>query len=384
MAKRIVFVNQATGYLTIDVINEFAEEFDEVALITGSIRIQERPLDSSVRVSYITKYNRGSAFKKALSWIIGTIQIYFLLILKYKNFEKFFFTIPPTAYLIALCLKSQYSITVFDLYPEALKAFGLREKDLLYKWWSAKNRRIFSGAHKVYTLSKNLEYEIKKYSPIVDIHVIENWSAFSGYKPLKKEHNRFRNDVELKGKFVIQYSGNIGITHNVETLVEVAKKLKHHKDLIFQIIGRGERSNVIQALIKRDELSNCQILPFRKDDDLFESLCAADLAVITLDNKTSDISLPSKLYNIIAAGLPIMAIAPSNSALSEIVSNFKIGRTFKNEEIREMCEFILKLKDDEVLKQRMISNTLEASRKFTFKNASMYLMHYLEKNPTIN
>ena len=140
----------------------------------------------------------------------------------------------------------------------------------------------------------------------------------------------------------------------------------------------------IQDLIEKYELTNCQLLSFRKDADLYESLCAADLAVITLDNKTSDISLPSKLYNIIAAGLPIMAIAPSNSALSEIVSTFEIGRTFKKEEIREMCEFILKLKDDEVLKQKMILNTYEASRKFTCKNASMYLMHYLEKNPTIN
>jgi len=380
MGRKIVFINQATGYLTIDIINEFAKEFDEVALITGSIRIQDKPLESSVIISYIIRYNRGSALKKALSWLIGTVQIHILLLLKYRNFEKFFFTIPPTAYLFTSYFKYHYSVTIFDLYPEALKVYGLSERNILYTWWSAKNKRVFSGAHKVYTLSENMEHNIKQYSPDADVHVIANWSAFSGNKPLKKEHNKFCKDKRLDGKFVVQYSGNIGMTHNVETLIEVAKKLKHHEDLAFQIIGRGERSHIIKNLMDMDELTNCQLLPFRKDEDLYESLCAADLAVITLDDKTSDISLPSKIYNIIAAGLPVMAIAPFNSALSEMVAAYQIGKAFEKEEISAMCEFILELKNNLDLKQELILNTLEASRNFTCENASMYLKTYLNKD----
>ncbi|MGQ3088141.1 hypothetical protein, partial [Flavobacterium sp.] len=83
--KKIVFINQATGYLTIDIINEFAKDYDEVALIAGSIRVQDIPLDRKVKWSKITKYDRGNPKKKFLSWLIGTIQIFFLLLFRYRR-----------------------------------------------------------------------------------------------------------------------------------------------------------------------------------------------------------------------------------------------------------------------------------------------------------
>jgi hypothetical protein len=204
MPRKIVFINQATGYLTIDVINEYAKEFDEVALITGSIRVQDTPLNHKVKVSRITRYNRGSTFRKALSWMKGTIQIFFLLKFRYRDFEKFFYTIPPTAYLLALNYKSVFSIMIFDLYPEALKANGFTERSVLYKWWSRKNRQIFPIAHRVFTLSENMKSRVLEYSPDTDVRIIPNWSAFSELTPVDKNKNIIIQREGLKGKFIIQ------------------------------------------------------------------------------------------------------------------------------------------------------------------------------------
>jgi len=377
LGRNIVFINQATGYLTIDVINVFAGEFGKVELVTGSIRVQDTELDPKVKISWIYKYNRGNNFKKAFSWIIATLQIFWLLKTRYRKFEVIFYTVPPTAYLLSSYITSSYSIIIFDLYPEALKIKGFTENGLFFRWWAKKNNRIFSKAHKIITLSDSIKKQVLNYSPDADVRVISNWSAFSSYKPVKKESNPIITREGLKGKFIIQYSGNIGVTHNVETLIDLADSLRNHTDIVFQIIGRGERYNLIKDLIKIKGLNNCHLLQFRPDDELYFSLCAADIAVIILDDKTNDISIPSKTYNIMAAGIPIMAIAPRTSGLTEIISLHEAGKSFEKNQLSEMSDYIINLKNDKLLYQSLSDNSLLTASNYTKENALKYFKNYV-------
>ncbi|MGQ1785717.1 glycosyltransferase family 4 protein [Saccharicrinis sp. GN24d3] len=369
ISKDIVFINQATGYLTIDIVNSFTMQFDRVALITGSVRIQDVELNRKVEVSKIIRYDRGNNFKKVISWMIGTFQTYLLLRTKYRKFEVFYYTIPPTAYLLAPLFQAPFSILIYDLYPDALQVIGFSENNFIYKWWSRRNLRIFSKAKKVITISDNLRSKVIKYAPDADVEVIPNWSAFSGKQPISKEQNEIVKREGLGNKFIVQYSGNIGVTHNVETIVELAVDLKDEADIEFLIIGRGERQNVIKELIESKNLSNCKLLPFRRDEELYESLCVADLAVVTLDDKVPDISVPSKVYNILTAGVPVMAIAAHDSSIATLVHDHKVGKTFAKEDIDLMKDYILELKNDFDLRSYLASNALAASQQYTNRNA---------------
>lgn len=219
---------------------------------------------------------------------------------------------------------------------------------------------------------------ILAYAADAEVVVIPNWSAFSGFIPVSRNQNCFINGEKPEDRFIVQYSGNIGVTHNVETLVEIAERLKTNEEILFQIIGRGDRANFIMELVEKKQLANCQILPFRKDEELYESLCAAHLAVITLDDKTSDISVPSKIYNIMAAGVPVLVIAPSMSDVSGIVKEYCVGAAFEKKDINGMCDFILEIKNNAILHYRMAGNALNASNNFTNANAGKYLEHYLK------
>ncbi len=380
MKRKIVFINQATGYLTIDIINEFAKEFDEVALITGSIRIQDTFLDNKVTVSYIIKYNRGNTIKKSLSWLIGTIQIFVLLMVRYRKYEVFYFTIPPTAYLQALHFKSPFSILVYDIYPEALLNLGFSKNSALYKWWAKRNKMIFARAHKVFTISDKMRSKILEYSVRSDIAVIPNWSSFSGFARIKKENNKLTAQYNLQEKFIVQYSGNIGLTHKVEVLIEVAELLGSSDGIVFLIIGRGERMNTIENMIIKRGLKNCLLLPFRNDDELFDSLCAADLAVVTLDDKTPDVSVPSKTYNIMAAGIPVMAIAARNSEIANVIDKHENGKSFDKCDLDGMCKFIIELKNDPAYNNLLSEKSLSAAQNYTSSNAKKYCDVYLNKS----
>lgn len=377
MRRKIVFINQATGYLTIDIINEFSKVFDEVSLITGSIRVQEVSLDEKVKIEWICRYNRGNSLRKALSWIQGTFQIMYLLWKKYSDFERFYFTIPPTAYLFADRFHTPFSIAIYDLFPDALRISGFRSRSILFRWWSGRNKKVFSRARIIYALSDRMQCRILKYSKR-KIHIIPNWTAFSGFTPIPKEKNRIANREGLNNKFIVQYSGNIGSTHNVETILEVAELLSDVRDIEFNIIGRGDRTKKIREIIDRKNLKNCKLLPFLKDEELYESLCCADLAVVTLDERTADVSVPSKIYNLMAAGVPVMAITGMNSAVAAIITANDMGRTFEKKDIIGMRDFILDLKNSSDLRCRLADGSLKASQNHTKLNAREYLRFYQE------
>jgi glycosyltransferase involved in cell wall biosynthesis len=376
MAGKIVFINQATGYLTIDIINRFVSDFKEVSLITGSVRVQDTPLNPQVRVETIKRYDRGNNLRKAFSWFVGSLQIFFLLKFRYNKCDKFFFTVPPTAYLLAPLFSGRYSILVYDIYPEALSINGISENGVLYRWWARRNRRIFDHSHRIYTLSENMRSGILRYTSNGNITVIPNWSAFSHLTPVKKEENKILHREGLNGKFIVQYSGNIGVTHNVETLVDVAEILSTEPNVVFQIIGRGERNSEIARKINSANLNNCLLLPFRNDKELFESLCAADIAVIILDERTPDVSIPSKLYNIMSAGRPIMAISSMESGIAKLVANHNIGKAFNKEDTPGMTRFIMELKSNPEQWKHLSDNSLKASRLYTSDNAGIYLRTY--------
>ena len=129
---------------------------------------------------------------------------------------------------------------------------------------------------------------------------------------------------------------------------------------------------------RTERLSNCVILPFRNDDELYDSLCAADLSVIILDERTPNISVPSKTYNIMAAGSPIMVIASLKSELSKLVERHRNGKAFGKSDLRGMREFILELKNDTEIWDGFSSKSLAAAKNYTIDLARKYLEVYNE------
>lgn len=378
-SKNIVFINQATGYLTIDIINEFVYtgKFANIDLIAGSIRVQDIALDEKVNWSRIAIYDRGGPRKKMLSWLKGTIQIFWLLLTKYRKYDIFYVTIPPIAYFISLFVGNKFSVLIFDVYPDALKVYNVSSKNLFYKIWVKINRVIFKKAHKIYTIGEGMSRLLQAYVDKSQITVIKNWTGLTGLKNIDESNNFFIQEQGLQDKFVVMYSGNIGVTHNVEVLIEIAGLLNNHEDVFFLIIGRGDRYRAIEHLINTSELSNCRLLPFQADNLLNYTLSASDLGVVLLDNLSASVSVPSKIYNLQALGIPIIGIADTNSDLANHLNSYKNGRCINSSDKQKIADYIVQLKDDNQEYMRLKENSLTASLNFTIKNAKMYVSNYV-------
>ncbi len=375
--RKIVVVNQAVNYLTIGLCNAFAEEFGQVDLITGSIHEQGEPLSQSVKVTKMNAWVSHSGWKKMFSYIWGCLRIYVLLITRYQKYDVFFMSLPPMAYLLSIVLPNRCSMLIWDVYPDVFKITGMKESNLLYKAWAKLNKIAFKKAYRAYTIGVKMAELLSKYVDREKIQITPIWSIFQSNGKVEKENNPFVLEQQLQDKFIIQYSGNIGLTHNVEMMIALAEKMKSHNDILFQIIGRGTRVPYLKALVQEKNLLNCQFLPFQSDEMFPYSLSAADIGVVILDEATSRGSVPSKLYNLMSYGIPALYIAGEDSELYDYAVKYQHAKCVRSSNLKEAVDFILLLKSDSRLRKQYQQNAVAASQNYRRSNADKIVEHYL-------
>ncbi len=375
--RKIVIVNQAVNYLTVDIANEFATRVDEVVLVTGSVHVQGAPLSNQVNCCRINKWVERPASKKLIAYVTGTLRIYFLLLFKYRKHEVLFISIPPMAYLLSVMLPQRTSVLIWDMYPDVFKITGMKETHPLYRVWAALNKRVFKKAFRLFTIGNKMADLVAQYVDRKKIAVTPIWSIFQENTKVPRDENPFVQTHALQDKFVVQYSGNIGLTHKVELMVEMAKQLKHHPEILFQIIGRGPRVPALQRVVKEEELNNCIFLPFQSDDMFPYSLSAADLGVVILDDLTAKGSVPSKSYNLMSFGIPALYIASPDSELHAYADQYQHGKCFSESDLSAAVDFILELSTDKKLQQHYSNNALTAAEHYKRNNATKLVDIYL-------
>lgn len=376
--RNIVIVNQASNYLTIGLCNAFAERFDRVDLITGSIHVQGEELSEAVGVNAINKWIEKPASRKLLSYITACMMIYGLLITRFRKHDVFFVSLPPMAYLLTILLPQRCSILVWDVYPDVFKITGMAESHPLYRVWAALNRRVFRKAYRVFTIGKRMADLLGKYVSRDKIMITPIWSIFQSNGRVENTDNPFVMQENLQDLFVVQYSGNIGLTHNVEVLVELAELMKEYRDIQFQIIGRGPREPHLKALVKDKGLPNCRFLPFQSDEMFPYSLSAADVGVVILNQTISKGSVPSKSYNLMSYGIPSLYVASSDSELYDYTQKYGHAKCVEHDNLEQAKSFILELKEDPLIYRRFAENAQVASENYRRSNADNIVALYLD------
>ncbi len=383
--KKYIFVNQVTGPLFIDVLNAFAQNGENVLLYTGQIEKASTKLDEKIAVELSIVYRRNKAVTRVLTWTLFFVDIFFKTLFKRKNFEFFLVSNPPIAPFLGLMYKKlfgiKYHILIYDIYPDSLVRFNYISKDsTIFKTWARLNKSTFKYAENVFTISEYMEKVIGKYCGNKDkIKVIDNWVDVNFIKPIKKEENWFAKKYNLTDKLVILYSGNLGQTHDVESIIEAARILANNNKVLFLIIGDGVKKKIVESLIQKYGLENVLLLPFQESDVIPYSMTSADIAVITLAQGAHDLAVPSKTYYMMAAGNALITIADDESELSKLCKKYDLGKVVQPNSPDEIVEFIKTCLANEDLLNYHKKKSREASFRFTPENAKQYY-NYVKKS----
>lgn len=377
MGKSVLLANQSTGYLMVDIVNAYVQsaKYDRVELFAGEINIRPSVPDSSVHVIKTVKYDKSSTLKRLLTWVGAFVHLLWVVWRRSKHCHLVLVSNPPLNVFVPLFTRKKFSFIVYDLYPDSLFSQGfVKRNSFLGRWWMTKNKQIFAKADCVFTLSEDMKKAVAQYVAEDKIKIVYNWAHNEHMRPIDKKENVFLADLKLQDKFIVLYSGNMGMTHDVDMLVDVADRLKENKTIHFLFIGEGAKKPIVEAKVARYRLENCSVLPYQPLEVLPYSMGAADLAVVTTDAKQSGLSVPSKTYTYLATGAALLCLAEENTELARLTRERRIGRCFVSQDLDGIAGYILQMVSDRRLLQEYKDNSRKTSLMYTPENAQQYVL----------
>lgn len=218
-------------------------------------------------------------------------------------------------------------LLVHDVYPEILAATEtLSRNSALYRVLDWIFKRVFSIFDRIVVLGRDMQSVIGgKLGRQDHIRIIPNWADIDEVFPLPDRGVAFRREHGLVGKTIVQFSGNIGRTHDVDALLTAAEELRNETHLHVLFVGYGGKAEYVKAQIKVRHLDNLTFLPRQPRERLNEMLNASELTVISLSKSMFGLSVPSRLYNVMSAATPILALTTPESELALMVDENNAG-----------------------------------------------------------
>jgi colanic acid biosynthesis glycosyl transferase WcaI len=238
-------------------------------------------------------------------------------------------SIPWIATAICRLKKARSVLLVHDVYPDVLVPAGLsHEKAWVYRLIDTFQCWMLRRQSAVVVLGRDMRSRLeKKRRPGLEIPfcIIPNWGDEVAVRPEQREANPLRQRLGLESTFLIQFSGNLGRTHGLEDVLALATHFQTDPNVHFLVFGWGAGKAWMESEIQRRGLTHLTLLPPCPMDELGVHLTACDLFLLPFKPGMEGISVPSRLYNVLAAGSPVLAIASGESELGRVVSGEQIG-----------------------------------------------------------
>lgn len=286
-----------------------------------------------VRVPEVNKQSKVSRVKYILSYFFNCIGATF----KVGKFDLVFtVTQPPVLGGILGTIGKRITggklmYQIMDFNPEQTIAVNYAGNKLVLSammWW---DKRSCRKADMVVALGRDMQETLLKRfdgQKVPNNVVINNWIDESRITPLPKNDERvaaFRKQHGLEGKFVIMTSGNIGLYYDFENILKIMEDHKENDDIRFVFVGDGLVKPKLQQYAEEQGLKNVVFIPFQRKEDLNYSLNAADVHIVTNARGVKGVSVPSKIYGILATNIPIWGILERGSEAWHIIEDSGCG-----------------------------------------------------------
>ncbi|WP_072622364.1 glycosyltransferase family 4 protein [Spirulina major] len=250
--------------------------------------------------------------------------------------------LPVLGYLANRLLRLRYICLLYDLYPDVAVALKMvSSRHWLVRLWNWLNMQIWQQADQIIVLSSSMRDRVLAKAPHLKakISVIPSWADPQLIVPMDKTHNWFAQHYDCVNTFTVQYSGNLGRCHDLDTILRAAELLRD-EPIQFLFIGRGAQLRACVERVARSQLTRCRFLPYQDKEILPYSLTACDLSLVSISPGLEGLVAPSKLYGILAAGRPVAAICESHSYLRKILHEAHCGQAFESGDAAGLAHYI--------------------------------------------
>lgn len=345
------------------------EEYDEY-----KHKKLEMMYDGKVTVKRFAMYREGRnpilrALRYSLNWIIQLWKG-----LREKDVDVIYLaSTPPIQGMLGAFIKKFRGIpfvyNLQDIFPDSLFNNGLANKGgLLWKIGRVIENFTYRNADKIIVISEDFKKNIMaKGVPEDKIVVVYNWVDQNAVVDVPREKNKLFDMYGLdRDKFYVTYNGNIGLSQNMDLLLQVADEFQSsekYQDIQFVLVGNGVYLDTVKSLVSEKGLMNVHLLPFQPYEDISYVFSLGDVSMVISKPGTGAASVPSKTWSIMSASRPVLANFDENE-LKDIIEKNECGIFTKAGDKEAFKDAILKLYGDKELCKRYGRN----GRQFVMDN----------------
>lgn len=362
MRKKILFISQSQDGSFVDIICKAAELCGaDITLLTGK---KTGITAKNIEIVELPSYQSETIKSKFSSWIKFYLSAKKWIKRNEKSFDVVFFTSnPPIMCFFIKKTTKKFIYLVWDIYPNAIKsAFQSPIFKPVISVWNSLNKGAYQKASQIITIGevmkKTLEKDIKDSQKI---KVIPYHAFTELIKPIDKSENPFAKQYNLVDKTVFLYSGKMGITHNLQSIVDLAEQLKEEKDIVFLLIGAGPGYGVLEKRLADYKPGNVILLPYQPLEVLPFSLTSADVAFVSINKGAEGIFLPSKVFDAMSAGLAILGVTDGENDIRKLIEECKVGINVSNDSQEELKQAVLKFKNDKAFTTECAKNARQTA-----------------------
>lgn len=345
----------STGQILQDMAEGMKDEFDVTVICTvpsytGTIeeKYKEKKFYREeingvkvlrVPVPEFTKSSKKSRIKNLLAYFFGARKA-----TKEVGPQDYVFTISQPPIMGGMLgvygkkkLKAKMIYCIQDYNPEQIIATGYVKAGAVLKAAMWMDKRSCRKSDLVITVGRDLVETLKKRfagGKVPQHTMINNWIDEKEIYPLSADNPgvvEFQDKYGLTGKYIIMYSGNIGLYYDLEGLIKVIEKFKGVKtpdgrDVAFAFVGAGSVLDKLVMYVKDHGMDNIVFIPYQDKDKLIYSLNAADVHWCVNAKGIKGVSCPSKFYGIAGVGKPVLGVLEKGSEVEMLIDEIGCGR----------------------------------------------------------
>ncbi len=391
----------STGQTLTELAEQLAAQGVDVEVLCGPPTILDRGkkipkhiVHQGVEIyrTWGTTFPKLSLAGRIVNQLSFTGSVFFHLLLRRPKRPILVLTNPPflaivCAVLYVLKLGPPYLYLIFDVYPETAVRLGLLgEHSWLARTWERLNLFVCRHASAIIVIGRCMKdvinRKLQRGGVLVNgnLHHIHVWCDDKAIRPVPRRANPLAETFEVAGKFVVGYFGNMGRFHDVETIMGAAERLRDERQIVFLLVGEGHKKKWAMDYARGNGLDNCRFHGYVGRGQLSCLLSLADVGLVSLLNGQEGLSVPSKTFGLMAAGVPVAAVVPRASEIARIVREQECGVWIEPGRTEDLAKEILRLRGSRETLRIMGANGLRAIRRnFSIERASVCYLDLLAK-----
>lgn len=321
--------------------------------------------------------HRFAMYREGKNPVLRALRYFLISIIQFwkgiwtKNIDLIYVaSTPPTQGALAALVKKirriPFVYNLQDIFPDSLVGTGLAKKGgFFWKIGRVVENFTYRNADKIIVISQDFKNNIMaKGVPEEKIVVVYNWVDQVAVVDVPREKNILFDRYGLdRNKFYVTYNGNIGLTQNMDMLLEVAKALEANEEIHFVLVGNGAYLEQVKQIINNRNVDNVTLLPFQPYEEISHVFSLGDVSLVISKPGVGANSVPSKTWSIMSASRPVLANFDENE-LKTIIEENNCGIFTKAGDKVAFTDAILKLYNDRELCKEMGAN----GRKFVMNN----------------